>query len=316
MDGSGCRRATTLDELREKMARLVSPEGYEAGLAFVPEASDVIIAPFAKCGTTWLQQIVHSLRTGGDLDFDDISRVVPWIETAHDLGLDLDARQRAEPRAFKSHLAWTDVPKGGRYIVAARDPRDALVSAYRFFEGWFFEPGSIDVEALGRDRFIEHRHYYTHLASWWPRRHDERVLLLAYEQMNDDPEGTVRRVARFIGVDADEERIAIACEQSSLASMRAHNDKYDDSMMRALSERACDLPSGGDSSKVGSGGVHPRRTVTHRSDDLDSTWRDTIGAEFGLRDYNALLAELARAVRLAGVRDAHIRYAERAAGSR
>ena len=32
----------------------------------------VIITPFAKCGTTWLQQMVHSLRTGGDLDFDDI----------------------------------------------------------------------------------------------------------------------------------------------------------------------------------------------------------------------------------------------------
>src|SRR3954454_13692140 len=146
MDGSVCRRATTLDELRGKVARLVSPEGYDAGLHFVPRPSDVIVAPFAKCGTTWLQQIVHSLRTGGDLDFDDISRVVPWIETAHDLGLDLDAEQRAEPRVFKSHLAWTEVRKGARYLVSLRDPRDALGAVHRFFEGWFFEPGSIDVE--------------------------------------------------------------------------------------------------------------------------------------------------------------------------
>ena len=273
----------------------MSAEGYQAGLRFVPRASDVIIAPFAKCGTTWLQQIVHSLRTGGDLDFDDISRVVPWIETAHDLGLDLDAEQRAEPRTFKSHLAWTDVPKGGRYIVAVRDPRDALVSGYRFFEGWFFEPGSIDIDTFGRARFVEGRHYYTHLASWWPRRHDEQVLLLAYEQMNDDPEGTVRRMARFIGHD-DEERIAIASAQSSLESMRRHKGKYDDSMIRTLSERRCDLPAGGDSSKVASGGVGSHRVELSPSllDDLDTTWRDTIGAEFGLDNYDVLLAELIR----------------------
>ena len=101
----------------------MSPEGYAAGLTFTPRPTDVVIAPFAKCGTTWLQQMVHSLRTGGDVDFDDISRVVPWIETAYDLGLDLDAPQRAEPRAYKSHLAWDVVPKGARYVVAVRDPR-------------------------------------------------------------------------------------------------------------------------------------------------------------------------------------------------
>lgn len=117
----------------------------------------MIIASYAKCGTTWLQQMAHSLRTGGDLDFDDISRVVPWIETASDLGIELDAEQRGEPRIFKSHLAYDDVPSGARYIVSVRDPRDALVSAYRLLEGWFFEPGSIGMEALDRVHFVEGR---------------------------------------------------------------------------------------------------------------------------------------------------------------
>ena len=34
----------------------------------------------------------------------------------------------------------------------------------------------------------------------------------------------------------DDERIAIACQESSLASMKAHHDKYDDLMMRERSE--------------------------------------------------------------------------------
>src|SRR3954454_16775657 len=216
------RRATTLAELQAKMDRLVSGSGLAAGLGFVPRASDVIIASYAKCGTTWLQQMAHSLRTGGDLDFDDISRVVPWIETADDLGLDLDAAQRGEPRVFKSHLSYDQVPSGARYIVSVRDPRDALVSAYRFFEGWFFEPGSIDIETLGRMRFVEGRAYYAHLASWWPHRHDANVLLLAYEHMKHDHHGAVRRVAEFIGFGDADERIAVACEESSLASMQTH----------------------------------------------------------------------------------------------
>src|SRR4051794_28496220 len=132
------RRATTLAELQVKMARLVSEAGFAAGVNFVPRPSDVIIASYAKCGTTWLQQMVHSLRTGGDLDFDDISRVVPWIETAADLGIDLEGEQCGKPRVFKSHLSYEQVPAGAQYIVSIRDPRDALVSAYRFLEGWFF----------------------------------------------------------------------------------------------------------------------------------------------------------------------------------
>jgi len=74
----------------------------------------------------WLQQMAHSLRTGGDLDFDDISRVLPWIETASELGIDLGAAQRGDPRIFKSHLAYDDVPSGARYIISVRYPRDAL----------------------------------------------------------------------------------------------------------------------------------------------------------------------------------------------
>jgi hypothetical protein len=237
---------------------------------------------------------VHSLRTGGDLDFDDISRVVPWIETAADLGLDLDGAQRGEPRAFKSHLSYDQVPQGARYIVAVRDPRDALVSAYRFFEGWFFEPGSIDIEVLGRARFVEGRMYYSHLASWWRHRHDANVLLLAYEHMKDDHEGTVRRVADFIGIGGDEESIAIACQESSLASMNAHKDKYDDLMMRERSELVCALPPGSDSSKVGSGrvGAHRLELSERLVTDLDATWRETITADLGIPSYEALLEQL------------------------
>ena len=132
MTATPATRPASFEAMVALRARMGTPEemkkGLEHGLAFRPRPSDVIISPFGKCGTTWLQQVFHGLRTRGDMDFDDISRVVPWIETAHDLGLDLDAPQRGAPRGYKSHLPYDLVPKGARYIVSIRNPKDALVS--------------------------------------------------------------------------------------------------------------------------------------------------------------------------------------------
>ncbi|MBN34283.1 MAG: hypothetical protein CMM46_05805 [Rhodospirillaceae bacterium] len=79
-----------------------------------------------------MQQIVHGLRTRGPVDFGEITEVVPWIEVAHALDMDPEAEQVANPRAFKVHLSWDEVPKGGRYIVIARDPEAVAVWLFRF----------------------------------------------------------------------------------------------------------------------------------------------------------------------------------------
>ena len=73
---------------------------------YEPGEGDVFITSWAKSGTTLLQQMFHQIRTaqsGGDMDFDDISRVVPWEDTAAMVNLDMQADQRAAPRGFKSH---------------------------------------------------------------------------------------------------------------------------------------------------------------------------------------------------------------------
>src|SRR5262249_55863678 len=149
--------------------------------AYRPRPTDVIISPFAKCGTTWLQQIFHTLRTRGDLDFDDISRVVPWIETSTMLGLDLEAPQKAEPRGFKSHLPYDAIPPGTKGIVSLRDPKDALVSFYHFMSGWFLEPGAVALGDFADDWMARGvgGTYWNHLLSWWKVRHAPDVLMLS-----------------------------------------------------------------------------------------------------------------------------------------
>jgi hypothetical protein len=290
-------RATSIAEFHAIHARMVSRADIGRGLAFRPRPSDVIISPFGKCGTTWLQQIFHTLRTRGDTDYDDVSAVVPWIEMAAALGQDLDAEQKAQPRGFKSHLGWDHVPKGARYIVAIRDPRDALVSMYRFMEGWFIEPGAIALETFAREDYMRETggpFYWAHLASWWAVRHDPTVLMLSYEQMNRDPASAIRRVAAHCGIPLDDALLAITLRNSSLAYMLAHKDQFDDLGMRTLSERRGGLAPGSDSAKVrlGQVGSHQRELSSELIAALDAIWAERITARFGFPDYAALESAL------------------------
>jgi hypothetical protein len=296
--GSAPCRAHSVEEMEDVSRRVIAPERVIASISgFHPLPTDIVISPFAKCGTTWLQQTFHCLRTRGDMDFDDISRVVPWIETASALGIDLDAPQRANPRGFKSHLAFDFVPKGARYVVSFRDPKDALVSHYRFMEGWWFEPSTISLDSYVRFRLSQRgnrRDYWHHLLSWWAARNSPDVLLFSYEHMSAEPAAHIRKLAHFCGIDLDDALLTHTLEHSSLSFMLKHKNRFDDAMMRELSETAGGLPRGSDSAKVRNGEIGKARheLSAEAAAQLDDVWHETITSKLGFPDYAAFEAEV------------------------
>ncbi len=103
---------------------------------------------------------------------------MPWIELAHDCGHDLEAPQPA-PRCFKTHCWFGHVPKGAKYIVVVREPKDVVrgastskplpalsffffhfffplqvVSFFKFFQGWFFQPGEVTLEQFAHEFWL------------------------------------------------------------------------------------------------------------------------------------------------------------------
>ena len=291
-------RATSLDELQNKIGNLFSVLMAQSK-PFFPRSTDVIISPFGKCGTTWLQQLFHTLRTRGDSDFDDISRVVPWIETSPGLGLDLDAPQKAEPRGFKSHHTWYDVPKGGRYIVSFRDPGDAALSLYKFFEGWWFEPGSIELDEFVCDYYLGRplgSSYWEHLVSWWEQRDNEAIMLLTFEAMKQDPIALVKKVADFCDIGLDDDLLAHTLEKTSLPFMLRHKNQFDDLLMREKSELEANLPAGSDSAKVREGKVgNYKKALSSRAlAALDDKWQETIADRLSFVNYSEFRAAVER----------------------
>ena len=238
--------------MRHARNQLETEAGRLRGLDFVPRPSDIFIVTSPKAGTTWLQQIVHSLR-GGTQDFSEICEVIPCIELAHDCGINLAAPQACGlRRCYKTHAWETDCPKGARYIVCMREPKDSAVSFFHFFEGWLFEKGSISLDefvadfVLARGRpssRLENASWWEHLLSWWPRRHDDDVCLLFFEDLKASLPEQIRRLAAFLGGDATAaERLAEAERVSSFSYMKAHEEQFNESLTKRARNRAMGLP--------------------------------------------------------------------------
>jgi hypothetical protein len=293
-ESNNLSRATTLKELESVLDKFFDETKTPLGLAFKPQSSDIIITPYAKCGTTLLQQIAHGLRTKGNMDFDEINSVVPWIEIAYDVGWDLDALQLAEPRLYKSHVSWHDIPKGCRYICSFRHPYTAIVSFYRFFEGWMFEPGTISLEDLtrwrwSRDKAVRQGYWY-HLTSWWEQRQNQDVLLLCYEDMIANPSSAIQRVARFMGIELDDSLLDIVVRQSSREFMLAHGEKFNERHIRDVGGKRAGLPPPIASSKVTSGVSNDARykLPLHLKQELDEIWQEQVKPKFGFKNYEEL----------------------------
>lgn len=264
------------------------------------EPGDVFITSWGKSGTTMMQQMFHQLRmtaaTGaGDMDFDDISRMTPWEDTGALIDHDINGPQRASPRGFKSHREYERLPAGRRYVVTLRDPHETYVSLYRFFSGWHFEAGSISLEEFfpiwlgggpgGCD-------YYTHLLSWYARRHEPDTLLATYRHAVKDKRAMIVRLARFLDIAPSPEMIDLVERYTSRVFMVEHKDRFDDAMVAHALEAKLGVPADSDSSKVQAEGSDAAVVPPAIARQIDSIWAERVAPATGHASFASLAAEV------------------------
>ena len=78
---SQIRQATCVGELLALLENVFNDQNTNFD-EFKQRPDDIIISPFAKSGTTWLQQSLHGIRSRGDMNFSEITDVSPWLEAA------------------------------------------------------------------------------------------------------------------------------------------------------------------------------------------------------------------------------------------
>ncbi|QPC98926.1 sulfotransferase domain-containing protein [Qipengyuania soli] len=266
---------------------------------YEPHDGDVFITSWAKSGTTMTQQMFHQLRmlaaTGeADMDFDDISRMTPWEDTAQQNNFDMNVPQKASPRGFKSHREYERLEPGMRYIVTLRDPHETYHSFHRFFSGYLFEPGTIPMEEffplwmMGGPGGCD---YYTHLLSWYARRNEPDTLLVTYRWMVKNKEAMIRKMAGFLGIDADDAMIDRVDALTTREFMYEHKDKFDDAMIKQGMAEMLGLHDL-ESSKVKAEGSDAKQVPPAIAAQIDALWAERVAPVTGHKDFASLAAEV------------------------
>jgi hypothetical protein len=185
---------------------------------------DIFIVSYPKSGNTWTRFLLGNLIYQDEpVTFANVESRLPSLYYRSDRKL------RKLPRILKSHDCFDPRYKTVIYIV--RDPRDVLVSAYHYAVKLRvipesrgiqeFIPGLLD-GSFQSGLLVDPRwgSWYDNVASWLAMRHNRKFLLLRYEDMLDDPERELVKVADFLGLEATPERLARAVKLSSADHMR------------------------------------------------------------------------------------------------
>jgi aryl sulfotransferase len=200
-----------------------------------PRPSDIVIATYPKCGTTWMQRIV-ALLIFETTEPRPIMEISPWIERRFPEPIEAMAAKieaQEHQRFLKTHLPFDGLPifDHVKYIHVARDGRDACMSFHN--HALAFTPQMLDAldkaglqdETVGRPYPrapadpAQHFHrwmtegavpnhedgsptmsYFHFERTWWEERHRPNVLLVHYNDLKADLPSEMQRVADFLGI--------------------------------------------------------------------------------------------------------------------
>lgn len=205
---------------------------------------DIVIATYAKSGTTWMQQIVAQMIFNGDPNLS-VAELSPWLD------LRVPSKQVKLPmveaqthrRILKTHLPVDALvySPNAKYIYVARDGRDVVWSLYHHHvnanQAWYqalngtpglvgppIEPPSGDIRHYWHDWISRDGYpfwpYWLHLRSWWQLRGLPNILFVHFNKLKQDLPGETRRIARFLDLAVPEARWGDILEYCSFAWMK------------------------------------------------------------------------------------------------
>jgi len=266
---------------------------------FNPRPDDVIIVGHRKSGTTWMQQIVHQIRTKGDESFKRIFDVVPFVPDHRVVTCsDLDADQVTNPRVFKSHDIYEDVPKiedSTRFIVTIRDPYDAEWSQVKYVWRIFGDDRDMSPEEYEAIMALDtDNDFASFIKSWWAQRDNPNVLLLPYEEMKRDLKGSIQKVAQFVlGEPLGEADLAKVLYLCSFEYMARNDEKFNVHELLSFWSKLAEIEQlpvtisnvRVDGGQIGQGKQRLHETM-HRH--IDKRWNEAIKHTFGIESYEEL----------------------------
>lgn len=209
---------------------------------------DVVISTRSKSGTTWMQMICALLVFGTPDLPNRLTALSPWLDwlvlPKEEVFAALEAQQHR--RFIKTHTPLDGVPieSGVTYVVVARHPLDMAVSLYHqganldrrrmaelsgqeyvdqgprpSVEQWLRSWVASDADP--REHLDSLPGVMWHLSDAWERRHEDNVVLVHYDDLQQDLPGQMRRLAARLRIDVPEEAWPRLVEAATFERMKS-----------------------------------------------------------------------------------------------
>jgi hypothetical protein len=182
---------------------------------------DIFLVSYPRSGNTWVRFLLANLMyPNQEVGFTDIGRLV--ADPARASRKFLNSLPR--PRILKSHHPFDR--RYGKVIYIVRDPRDVVVSEYYFaLKKKRIDPG-LPLDTFVTRQFLAGKS--SSYGSWWEsaaswisaRRGDPSFLLVRYEDMLHQTLHELSRVAEFLSIHTDAQRLKTAVDRSCFDRMR------------------------------------------------------------------------------------------------
>ncbi|KAI7985408.1 Cytosolic sulfotransferase 17 [Camellia lanceoleosa] len=185
---------------------------------FKPRPTDIFLAAFIKCGTTWLRTLMFATMNRSLHDFSSHPLLntgphgcFPCLDTHNFSDCPIsDLEAIPSPRLLATHIPYPLLPEsviasGCKFVYIWRDPKDVLVSMWYFLNKLKPKeqpPLSLD-EAF--DLFCEgiadYGPFWDHVLGYWKASQEspDKILFLRYEDLKREPSVYLKRLAVFLG---------------------------------------------------------------------------------------------------------------------
>lgn len=191
---------------------------------FGEKDDDIYVATYPKSGTTLMQMLLYQLTTDGNMDFDHIYDVSPWIRNAAVSGIPpVDV---PSPRIIKTHDPYSLIPAStkGRFIFVTRNPQDCIVSNWH--QELNYRTTTLSIADYAEHKLKETPNWFDFTKAWLENEKKLPMLCLRYEDLINDFEGCVGKISKFLQIEFSSEAVARAFERTRFDYMKQHEEKF------------------------------------------------------------------------------------------
>ncbi|XP_077970178.1 amine sulfotransferase-like isoform X2 [Styela clava] len=223
-----------------------------------PRENEVMVASYAKTGTTWTREIIRQILYGRDEKLDDLTKDITlphlYLESCTPSKFNVMHNIPIPRRYFVTHLPAELVNlekykrRNIKIVYTLRNPKDRLVSFFNFLKGF---PLQGELEKFATDDWNEYferemkepyplrmrkgESYLDHILSWLPHlENNKNAILIVYEEMIKNPFKKTKELSEFLDVKLSNDEINKIVKNCSIDNTKKSDmvSKSEDGMIR------------------------------------------------------------------------------------